>query len=438
MKISFIGLGKLGLCSAACFAAKGHQVIGVDCNAVILDALRAGQCPINENGLESLLEKAKRNLTYTADAASAVANSDITLIIVPTPSQKDGSFSNAYINTALQQIAPAIAAKHGFHIVDVVSTVMPGSCGNEFIPLLEQLTGKICGKDFGFVYNPEFIALGSVIRDFLNPDMILIGASDERSSETVRDAYATVVASSPQYSLMSLIDAEITKLSLNCFVTMKISFANELAALCEKIPGASVDAVSNAIGADSRVGRKYLKGGLGFGGPCFPRDNMAFQAVGRSLGYELHIAPQVVAVNRAVPERMFSYIQAHTPPAAAVALFGVSYKRGTYIVEESQAILLAKRLLNAGNTVRLFDLCDLSAARVALQDAAVYCDSPYTAAQGANCIALLADDPEFTEYDWERLGQIVAPGALLLDAWRILAGRNIHNLEYLPLGMGIR
>lgn len=434
MNISFVGLGKLGLCSAACFAANGHHVIGVDNNSSIITALNNGECPINENGLRALIEKAKNNICYTENLSYAVANSDITMIIVPTPSQKDGQFSNKYIETAIRQLAPSLKEKSTFHIVDIVSTVMPGSCDNEFIPLLEQLTEKTCGKDFGVVYNPEFIALGSVIHDFLNPDLVLIGASDELSGKTVQDVYSSIVATTPKYAIMSLINAEITKLSLNCFVTMKISFINELCALCEKIPGANVDYISDAIGADSRVGSKYLKGGLGFGGPCFPRDNIAFQAVGRSVNFELRLAPQVASINKDIPKRIFSYIHANTQPGATVALFGVSYKRGTHITEESQSLILARHLLDAGYSVRLYDLCSLDEAKQEFGSTVTYCDSPYDAAKDANCIVLLAAAPEFAEYNWEQLGQEVVSGALLLDAWRILANKCKTNFTYLPLG----
>jgi UDPglucose 6-dehydrogenase len=241
---------------------------------------------------------------------------------------------------------------------------------------------------------------------------------------------------------MSLINAEIAKLSLNCFVTMKISFANELTALCESIPGADVDAVSDVLGADSRVGRKCLTGGLGFGGTCFPRDNRAFQAAGRAFGFDPLLSPRVIAVNDAVPDRIFARIRERTPPEGPVALFGLSYKQDTHIVEESQALLLARRLLAAGYALRLHDPMALDEARVALKGEAAgrvaCCPSPYEAAEGAAAIVLLADWPQFTNYDWQRLERAAAPGALLLDSWRILRGRDFFRCTYLPLGIGTR
>jgi len=260
MNISVIGLGKLGLCTAACFAARGHRVIGLDKNKYIVDKLQAKQCPIDENDLKQLLDKAWQNLTTTTDIENAVFNSEITLIIVPTPSGPDGRFSNKYIEDVLHAIAPVLKKKNEFHVVDVVSTVMPGSCDKCFKPLLENISGKVCGRDFGLVYNPEFVALGSVIKDFLDPDMVLIGTSDEHSSALVRGLYVTTCNNSPHIVIMSLINAEITKLSLNCFVTMKISFANELASICEKVPGADIDVITDTLGLDTRIGKKYLRG----------------------------------------------------------------------------------------------------------------------------------------------------------------------------------
>ncbi len=196
-KVSSVGLGKLGLCSAACFAGKGHQVIGVDSNEQYIGALRAGRCPIDETGLPALLTEAVRRMEFTTDYGYAVRNSDITMITVPTPSDSDGRFSNAYIETVLDRMAPALKAKTTFHVVGIVSTVMPGTCERIFKPRLESLTGKVCGRDFGLLYNPEFVALGSVIHDFLHPDLLLLGASDDRSARLGSDLYASVVESRP-------------------------------------------------------------------------------------------------------------------------------------------------------------------------------------------------------------------------------------------------
>ena len=436
MNISVIGLGKLGLCTAACFAATGHTVQGYDLNEHFRNELKARRCPIDETGLADLLESAWPNL-YIADSYDlAVQNSDITLIIVPTPSMPDGRFTNEYVIKVLEGLAPAVAAKGSFHVIDVVSTVMPGSSDHEFRPLLERLTGKCCGIDFGLAYNPEFIALGSVIRNFLNPDMVLIGASDERTGNMLAELYRSTCKTDPTISVMSLVNAEITKISLNCYVTMKISYANALAAVCEKVPGADIDVVTAAIGADTRVGSKCLKGGLGFGGPCFPRDNIAFQAFAEEFGAEALLGKAVVAVNNAVPKRLHQHIAAHAAPPARIALLGLSYKADTHIIEESQSMMLARSLAAAGYQVALHDPKSLDAAREILGATVAYCNDAYECIAGAKVVALLTDWPVYRGLDWKHVAAIAAPGAAVLDSWRTALVKDMTPFAYVPVGVG--
>jgi len=436
MHISVIGLGKLGLCTASCFAAAGHTVQGFDLNEHLRNELKARRCPIDETGLVDLLELAWPNLSIADNYDLAVHNSDITLIIVPTPSMPGGRFTNEYVVKVLECLAPAVAAKDTFHVIDVVSTVMPGSSDREFRPLLERLTGKRCGIDLGLAYNPEFIALGSVIQNFLNPDMVLIGASDERSGGMLAELYRSTCKGDPTIAVMSLVNAEITKISLNCYVTMKISYANALAAVCEKVPGADIDVVTATIGADTRVGSKYLKGGLGFGGPCFPRDNIAFHAFAEEFGTEALLGKAVVAVNNAVPERLHRHIAAHAAPPARVALLGLSYKADTHIIEESQSMMLARSLATAGYQVVLHDPKSLDAARELLGTIVAYYNDPYECIAGAQVVALLTDWPIYHELDWKRIADIASPGAAVLDSWRTVRVKDMTPFVYVPIGVG--
>ncbi|MEN6334688.1 MAG: nucleotide sugar dehydrogenase [Phycisphaerales bacterium] len=434
LTISSIGLGKLGLCSAACFAGKGHRVIGVDSNEPHVDALNAGRCPVDEPGLADLLDRCRGNMEFTTDYAYALRSSDITMITVPTPSNPDGRFSNASVEAVLAKIAPSLRAKNTFHIVGVVSTVMPGTSERVFKPALESMTGKVCGRDFGLLYNPEFVALGSVIHDFLHPDLLLIGASDDRSGQVARELYSSVVESDPCYAVMNLTNAEITKLSLNCYVTMKISFANELAAICERIPGADVDVVTTAIGADARVGRKYLKGGLGFGGPCFPRDNLAFQRCAEDAGTRAHLSPRVVEVNREIVDRLLAMVSEYVLPGSTVALLGLSYKPGTHIVEESQPVMLARRLLDSGYIVRMHDPKALGSAAEALGGRGTYCDCPYEAVANASAVIMLTPWPQYSQLDIGRLEDRAGPLPVLIDCWRIYRNAVFRKFAYRAFG----
>ena len=436
MKLSVVGLGKLGLCTAAYFASKGHKVTGVDKSSYLVGELGQKRCPIRETGLAELLETAWGNLSVTTETADGVRHSDITLVIVPTPSGPDGGFSNEHVEAVLRGIGPVLASKGEFHVVDIVSTVMPGSSEGVFKPLLEELSGKVCGEDFGLVYNPEFIALGSVIHDFSRPDIVLIGASDERSAQMVEQLYLSSCENRPHIAKMSLLNGEISKLSLNCFVTTKISFANELSNICERIPGADVDAITEAIGFDSRVGGKYLRAGIGFGGTCFPRDNAAFQTFAMNVGYEARISRATVAVNDMVVERLYGLINANTPDAANVALLGLSYKQGTHVIEESQSIMLANRLIDAGHSVNVHDPAALEDAAEALGPAVEYWSDPYECVRGADAIVLLTRWPAFKELDWERIESGAKDGCLLLDSWRELASRKFTKFNYVGLGLG--
>ena len=435
MDVSFIGLGKLGLCSATCFASKGHHVIGVDCIEAHIDALNDGQCPIDEPGLPELLDKAEGRIEFTMDYDYAVRNSEITLVNVPTPSNPDGRFSNAYVEAVLDRIGPALKAKETFHVVGIISTVMPTTCERIFRPKLEQLTGKTCGSDFGLLYNPEFVALGSVIYDFLHPDMLLIGAADERSAQMGRALYESTVENDPHYAIMNPTNAEITKLSLNCYVTTKISFANELASVCERIPGGDVDVVTGAIGADTRVGRKYLTGGLGFGGPCFPRDNLAFQRCAEDARTQVHLSPNVVKVNDGIVGRLFELVSEHAPSGSTVALLGLSYKPGTHVVEESQPVMLARALLDAGYTVRMHDPKAMPSVSEILQGRGGYCQGPSEAARGASVVIVLTNWPEYDDLDIEALEAQAGSSPLLIDCWRTY--RDVPMRRFAYRGFGI-
>jgi UDPglucose 6-dehydrogenase len=218
---------------------------------------------------------------------------------------------------------------------------------------------------------------------------------------------------------------------------MKISYANGLAAICEQVPGADVDVITAAIGADSRVGGKCLKGGLGFGGPCFPRDNIAFQAFAEEFGAEALLGKAVVAVNNSIPERLFGRIAGNCAPPAKVALLGLAYKADTYIIEESHSILLAQRLIAAGYQVALHDPTALNTARSLFgNDIACYAD-PYECLTGAAAIALLTDWPQYRVLDWERIAKLAATDSLILDSWRIVKNTDMSDFTYIPVGVGI-
>jgi UDPglucose 6-dehydrogenase len=435
-RYSIVGLGKLGASMAAAIASRGHDVIGVDVVHQSVEKLNNGVAPIQETGLQDLIAANRERLRATTNHEEAIANSDVTFVIVPTPSDERGAFTLQYAQWAFKEIGKALAKKDGYHLVVLTSTVLPGSTRYGLLPILEQESGKRCGKDFGLCYSPEFIALGSVIRDFLNPDFTLIGEFDERSGSVLEQAYASIMLNHPPCKRMSLENAELAKISVNTFVTMKISFANMLADLCERIPGGDVDVVSDAIGADTRIGRKYLTGALGYGGPCFPRDNVALSFLARALGTQADLAEVTDARNRALADSVINRIQPYISKGSTVAVLGLSYKPHSPVVDESQGIYLAQAISRAGARVVAYDPLAGQTARSVLQEVVIL-DSLEDCLAQADVVLVTTPDPAFKVLSAEAFLTSRA-SAIVVDFWRILdqALAGHPSIEYVPVGRG--
>jgi UDPglucose 6-dehydrogenase len=435
MKLSIIGLGKLGSPMAAVMAHKGHTVVGVDVNAAFVDAIQQGRAPVPETGLAEMIQANRERLSATLDVEQAVLSTDATFIIVPTPSDPDGKFSLRHVLSAAEKIGAALKKKSGWHLVALASTVMPGSTGGPLRAVLEAASGKKCGADFGLCYNPEFIALGSVIRDMLNPDMILIGESDERSGALLEALYTGVCESAPKIRRMNFVNAEVTKISVNTFVTTKISYANMLAQVCETLPGADADVVTAALGSDTRIGPKYLKGALGYGGPCFPRDNAAFAALARGNGVTALLAEATDAVNRSQAPRLAKMILAHLPEGGTAGILGLSYKPNTDVIEESQGVALARELAAAGVPVVVYDPASMENARKVLGESVHYAANPTECAGHSDVLAIVTPWPEFRSLkpnDLKRGGS----KPIVLDCWRSLCAPEFEGAaEIYSLGV---
>jgi UDPglucose 6-dehydrogenase len=434
---SIVGLGKLGASMAAAIASRGYNVVGVDINRHAVDAMNAGRAPVQETGLDALIAANRERLRATTSHREAIVESDVTFVIVPTPSDESGAFSLQYAAWAFGEIGAALAEKQGYHVVVLTSTVLPGSTRHGLLPILEQRSGKTCGRDFGLCYSPEFIALGSVIRDFLNPDFTLVGEFDDRSGRVLEEAYAAIMPNHPPCRRMTLENAELTKVSVNTYVTMKIAFANMMADLCERIPGGDVDVVSDALGLDARIGRKYLTGALGYGGPCFPRDSVALSYIARALGTRADLAETTDRVNRSLAGTVLDRIGLSIPPGATVAVLGLAYKPFSHVIEESQALMIAKRLLEHGARVLAYDPLAGAAANLELGGRALVMDKLCDCLRDADVVLVATPDPEFkalTAHDFRQGGAAV----LVVDFWRILAGELAEApwIDYVAYGRG--
>jgi len=422
---------------AAAIASRGFSVIGVDVNHRAVDLLNAGHAPVQETNLEETIAANKERLRATMDHKEAILNSDLSFVIVPTPSDGRGAFSLQYVAWAYGEIGRALAVKNGYHNIVLTSTVLPGSTRYGLMPILERESGKVCGRDFGLCYSPGFIALGSVIHDFLNPNFTLVGEIDNRAGSQLESCYAQIMENHPPCKRMSIENAELTKIALNTFVTTKIAYANMLAELCEQLPGGDVDIVTEALGLDSRIGRKYLTGALGYGGPCFPRDNLALGFMAKVLGLRAELAEITDEMNRTLAEKIVKRLKPHLKPHSTVAVLGLAYKPFSHVIEESQGVYLAKALAKAGSRVIAYDPLAGAGAKEEFRDKVLVLEDIESCLSQAEIVVITTPDPVFRAL---RAADFPPKNPLIVvfDCWRILRNelKDKSHIRYIPLGVG--
>ncbi len=373
----------------------------------------------------------------TEDYEQAILNSDASFIAVATPGLTDGTFSNEYLKIALHKIGSALKKKKRYHLVAVTSTVMPQTTEQIAKLILEKMSGKRCGVGFGLVYNPGFVALGNVIYDFLNPDFILIGEMHEKDGDIIEEIYKKTCENNPRFARMSPLNAEIAKISLNCYITTKITFANSLAAICEKVKGADAHIITKALGLDSRIGSKYIKPGLGYGGPCFPRDNIVFSTFVRRLKMKAKLAETVDEVNRDQLSRVMNKIKEilssmnKRKGVPRIGVLGLSYKPNTPVVEDSQALRIVQLLLNEDYHVSVYDPQAQENANSILGDTVRYAENKYDCFSNVDLGVIAVPWDEFRRIDFKKLNKNI----VLLDCWRLLKDIKGANIRYLGVGL---
>jgi UDPglucose 6-dehydrogenase len=361
---------------AATFAARGFPVVGVDIDPEKIRKVNMGLPPVEEPFLAETIAQAKGRLSATDDPVEAL-QTDASFFIPPSPSLPDGSFSNEYLLKAMQPVAKAAReAGKKDHIFVCSSTTTPGAVDTVLIPMLEKETGWQCGSDFHVCYNPEFIALGNVINGLLEPDLVLIGEGDSQSGAALEELYRKYIRNNCRIVRMSIISAELTKISVNSYITMKISFTNQLRMIAEKFPKADINLILDAIGTDTRIGLKYLRPGLSFGGPCFPRDNRLLAYAAREVGLEAPLAEASDKTNELTKWNLLQRVKGMVSPPATVLILGVSYKPHTYIIEESAGLHLAQHLKWNGYRVLVHDFAATAANNPALCEFEIITD-PY-------------------------------------------------------------
>ena len=425
-----MGLGKLGLCLAAVLADSGFKVTGVDVDGRKVDAINRGVSPIYETGLADLIASSHASLAATSDYDTAIEATQATFVVVPTPSDASGGFSLSYVKQAMKRLGKALSKKAQYHLVVLTSTVMPGSMDEVVLPILEQTSGRKCGRGFGLCYNPEFIALGDVIEGLRNPDLVLVGESDEAAGDALAKVHAGICENSPPLERMTFLNAEVAKIGVNAFVTMKMSFANTLAEICERLPNGDVDKITRAMGRDKRIGPKYLKGAIGYGGPCFPRDNVAFANFAKKVGVSADLALATDRVNRRQVQRIMGLIEkSHSADSSRIGILGITYKPNTNVTEASQPLMLAEALARKGFEVHVYDPAVGRDQLGELSNLTVEASADECIAKSDVCV-IGTPWASFSKIDKSRFSNKV-----VLDCWRALNGNRPSDPSlYIALG----
>jgi len=417
MHIAVVGSGYVGLVTGACLADFGMSVTCVDNDQRKIEMLQRGEIPIYEPGLDALVAKNAKagRLRFTTELKEAVESSLVIFIAVGTPPKEDGSADLSYV----MQVAEAIAEyMNGYKVVVTKSTVPIGTG-----KLIEEIISRRNNRyPFSVVSNPEFLREGSAIEDFMRPDRVVIGARDPQAIAIMKDVYAPLYLIETPFVITNVESSELIKYASNAFLATKVTFINEVAALCEVL-GADVHHVAKGMGLDRRIGPKFLHPGPGYGGSCFPKDTKALTEIARQAGRPFAIVETVVQVNEEVKLRMVQRIREACGGSVAgltIAVAGLSFKPETDDMREAPAIVIVGALAAEGATIRAFDPAAMANAREVLPDGVVYCDDVYDAASGADCLVILTEWNQFRSLD---LGRLRA----LLRQPRMVDLRNVYE-----------
>ena len=433
MQISVIGSGYVGLVAATCLAELGHQVICVDSDLAKIAALNAGEPLIHEDYLQELLSRHRgARLSFSSDLQDAARKSAVIFIAVGTPSAENGAVDLSCVEAVVQSLAGAM---NGYKVIVEKSTVPVYTSERVHNALSSQGRTQ---ADFDVVSNPEFLREGTAVTDFLYPDRIVVGASNERAAGIMREIYAPLIDGSyaqlasavpkpepartlPMYIETSPRSAELIKHASNAFLALKISFINSVASFCESV-GANIEEVSKGIGSDSRIGPEFLRAGIGYGGSCFPKDVAAFRAVTHEFGFEFPLLDEIKRINDGQRVRFIGKVRSalRTLKGKKLAVLGLAFKDGTDDVRESPAIKVIEQLLEEKCHITAFDPAAMERARQILGNKINYASDAYAAADGADALLILTEWKEFASLDLIRIKR-------LLRSSIVLDGRNIFS-----------
>ncbi|MEM1095623.1 MAG: UDP-glucose/GDP-mannose dehydrogenase family protein [Bacteroidota bacterium] len=419
MKLAIVGTGYVGLVSGVCFAEMGNDVICVDIDEQKVAGMKAGVMPIYEPGLDHYFERNRVSgrLTFTTDLADAVAKSSIVFLALPTPPGEDGSADLSYVLGVAEQIGPMLDS---YKIIVDKSTVPVGTADRVTAQL--EKSGKQAGVDFDVVSNPEFLREGVAVDDFMKPERVVIGTASERAAQTMHTLYEPFVRQGNPIIIMDERSAEMTKYAANAMLATKITFMNEIANLCDLL-GANVEHVRRGVGTDSRIGRKFLYPGLGFGGSCFPKDVKALRKTAGENGYDFQILNAVLNVNDQQHTRLTDRLVERfggSLEGRRIAVWGLAFKANTDDIRESPAHRVISEILKAGGAVTAFDPEAIETTKVVFGDQITYASNKYDALDEADALFVCTEWALFRTPDWPEI-QTKLKAPLVYD------GRNLYN-----------
>jgi UDPglucose 6-dehydrogenase len=435
--IAVVGTGYVGLVTGVCLAESGNQVTCVDIDPAKIEMLEAGEVPIYEPGLDKLLERGirERRIRFTLDLEQAVLSSEIIFLCLPTPPDGDGAADLKYVLGVAENIGQILAAHPdaGYKVLVDKSTVPVGTSER----VREAVQRSAPDATFDIVSNPEFLREGFAVEDCLRPERIVIGTSSKQAAEIMTDLFAPFVRSGNPIYVVSERSAELAKYAANSFIAMRISFINEMANLCEDL-GADIDDIRMILGSDSRIGKRYLFPGVGYGGSCFPKDVKAILRTANECGSTLEVISAVERANQQQPRRFFEKILNHFDGSVAgrrFAAWGLAFKANTDDVRESPAFAIIDQLLEAGAEVVAYDPEAMEPARRRYGNRIRFGSSTYETARDADALLILTEWNEFRSPDLDRIASIlkepvVFDGRNLLEPDDLLA----RGFKYYAVG----
>ena len=422
MNIAIVGTGYVGLVSGACFAEMGIDVTCVDINPEKIKCLLNGEIPIYEPGLDDLV---KRNveagrLHFTTDLTTCLDNVEVVFSAVGTPPDEDGSADLQYVLEVARTFGRNIKK---YTILVTKSTVPVGTAKKVKAVIAEELTERGEQIDFEVASNPEFLKEGAAIKDFMSPDRVVVGVESDRAKKVMERLYRPFQMNNYRLYFMDIPSAEMTKYAANAMLATRISFMNDIANLCDLV-GANVDMVRKGIGADTRIGSKFLYPGCGYGGSCFPKDVKALARTAREYGYTMGVIEAVEAVNERQKEIVVKKLQDKlgTLRGKTIALWGLAFKPETDDMREAPALVVIEKLLEAGASVKVYDPVAMDECRRRIGDRVVYCKDMYDVVIDADALAVLTEWKEFRIPSWSVIKRVMKQ-SVLVD------GRNIYSKD---------